>query len=354
MFPSSLYLTCEIPGTGGSLKVAPEDFRVEEIPAYGPTGQGDHVLVTVEKRDLSTFEAVRRVAAALGVKDRDIGTAGLKDRHAVTVQQISLPPPVTPERARSLDLPGLRVLSAERHPHKLKTGHLKGNRFVLVIRGVLPKPDVAAERARLVLDRLRQPPGVPNWYGEQRFGARGDNAERGRSLVRGERPIPPPRDNKEKRLLFSAFQSELFNRYLTARMTDGLLSRVITGDVLRKVASGGIFATDDPTVDQPRLDSGEIVPTGPMFGVSMRAPKEGTDAARREASILADEQLQPADFSTVGALGEGTRRPLAVSLDGVSVKEIEGDAIEITFRLPPGAYATVVAAEVVKPGLSLG
>jgi len=342
--------TADLPGTGGLLKVAPEDFVVEEIPAYLPSGRGPHVLATIEKRGLSTFDAVRRVAAALGVAERDVGAAGLKDRQAITRQQLSLPPPVTPEAVLALAVEGVTVLSAARHENKLKTGHLRGNRFLLRIRGVDGPAADACARAAAVLARLARPPGLPNWYGEQRFGARGDNADRGRAILRGERV--PARDGRERRLLVSALQSELFNRYLEARLADGFYDRVIPGDLLRKVETGGLFPSADPAVDQPRLAAGEVAPTGPMFGHAMRAPAPGTEAEAREQAILAAEGLAPADFARAARLAEGTRRAVGVPLGGPVARvaaEVAG-AIEIEFTLPPGAYATVVAAEVVKSG----
>src|SRR5688572_28139314 len=206
-----MYLTQDLPGIGGTLKSSPEDFVVIELPAYEPTGEGEHVFVDIEKRGVSTPDAIRRLAKALGVRESDVGAAGMKDRHAVTRQRLSFPKPVTPEAALKVEVEGVKVVAAARHPHKLKTGHLSGNRFVLTIRGV----EAGAEaRARAILDRLAKPPGAPAFYGEQRFGARGDNASRGRALVRGEKPMPPPRDGRERRLLVSAFQSELFNRWL--------------------------------------------------------------------------------------------------------------------------------------------
>jgi tRNA pseudouridine13 synthase len=343
-----VYLTADLPGTGGVLRASPEDFRVEEIPAYLPAGKGDHVYVLIEKRDLGTPEAIRRIAQALGIRDGDIGSAGLKDRNAVTRQQLSLPPPVTPEQAMALALPNLAVLSAARHGNKLKTGHLRGNRFVLTIRGLrCPAPE-AADRARAIMDRLASPPGSPNWYGEQRFGARGDNAARGRALVKGEKISPPPRDGREKRFLVSAYQSELFNSYLEQRMKDGVYARVITGDILKKIATGGVFPTTDVATDQARLDAGELAPTGPMFGSEMRAPEDGTDAAAREAAILAAEGVGPEDFARFSRIAEGTRRPLAIPVTGVDVRAVD-DTLTLSFELPAGAYATVIAGEVIKP-----
>lgn len=339
-----LALTADLPGTGGVLRVAPEDFVVEEIPAYEPSGAGDHLFVTIEKRGLSTHEAIRMLARALGVRDGDVGSAGLKDKQAVTRQVLSLPG-VTADQALALDLPGIKVLAAARHGNKLKTGHLRGNRFVLRIRGLAAPAADAALRAEAIFERLSRPPGVPNWYGEQRFGV--DNVARGRALVRGERPSPPPRDPREKRLLVSAYQSELFNRYLDQRMKDDLYTRVIAGDILRKVDTGGTFATADPVVDQPRLDAGEIAPTGPMFGHEMRAPAAGTEAAVREQAVLTAEGIAPEDFRRVARLAEGTRRPIGVPLAEPAVRAVD-EAVEICFTLPPGAYATVVAHEVIK------
>jgi tRNA pseudouridine13 synthase len=338
----TLHVTGDLPGTGGVLRARPADFFVEEIPAYTPAGKGDHVLATVEKTGLTTNDAVKLIADALKIRVGDIGVAGLKDRHAVTRQLISLPPPVTPEQALALHLKDISILDAARHGNKLKTGHLRGNRFVLTLRDLAVAPDEALARAQLILARLSRPPGLPNWYGEQRFGD-GRNAERGKAVVLGDRGQGSPRD---RRFLVSSYQSLLFNRYLEERLKDGLYDRVITGDILKK-GTGGMFATESPETDQPRLAAGEIIPTGPMFGVSMRAPVPGTDAAAREDRILAAEGLTAPDFARVKAIAEGTRRPLAVPVDEASV-ELEGDALVLRFVLPAGAYATVLVAEITK------
>jgi tRNA pseudouridine13 synthase len=335
------YLTAELPGTGGTLRTTPEDFCVDEEPAYAAKGEGDHVFVRLEKRGLTTQMAVERIAKALNVKPRDIGVAGMKDRHAVTRQWISLPPPVQPEAASALVLEDVTILEVVRHPHKLRTGHVRGNRFVLRVRGVV---DDAVARAEAILARLAQPPGAPNWYGEQRFGRDGDNAERGRAIVNGE---GFPRDRKLARLLVSALQSELFNRWLVARMADGLYATVIAGDVLHKVG-GGMFTTEDPAIDTPRLVAGEIVLTGPMFGDTMRAPPDGTLAAEREAAILAAGGLARDSFASVRAIAEGTRRDATIQVSSPTVIQLDNAGIEVAFSLPGGAYATAVMRELMK------
>ena len=336
------YFTADLPGTGGTLRADPSDFEVEEIPAYPPAGEGSHVFAWIEKRGVTTIQAVRALAGAVGVRDRDVGAAGMKDRHAVTRQFLSFPPPVTPEALLAAGVEGVSVMSAVRHPHKLRTGHLRGNRFRITVRAVAVSADAAAERATGVLARLAEPPGSPNWYGEQRFGAGGDNAAAGRALLSSRR-----RGGRETRLLISAYQSELFNRYLARRIADGKYRQVIGGDILA-LPSGAMFATSEPEVDQARLERGELIPTGPMFGHSMREPVLASEAGTREISILIEEGITPADFKPLGPLAPGTRRPIAIAVAAASVAPIAPDAIQVTFELPAGAYATAVMREITK------
>ncbi len=339
------YLTAELPGTGGTVRAEPEDFRVDELPAYGPEGAGDHVFVHIEKRGLTTPVAAERLAEAVGVRVAEVGWAGMKDRHAVTRQWLSLPPPCTPEAVQALALDDITVLAAARHRHKLRTGHLRGNRFTLRVRDLDCDADTAAARAQAILDRLAEAPGSPNWFGPQRFGRDGKNAALGRDLVTGTGRAPRGR---QKRLFVSALQSALFNEHLRRRLDDGLYARVIEGDILQKRASGGLFATTEPELDQGRLAAGEIVPTGPMFGHKLRSPAPDTAAAAREAEVLASEGLDLADFARVGKLGVGTRRALAVALGEPAVRVVDADRIELAFSLPAGSYATAVVREVVK------
>lgn len=336
------FLTADLAGTGGILRASDEDFVVDEEPAYLPSGTGDHVFVKIEKRGLATPRAVAAIAHALGVRDRDIGVAGMKDRHAVTRQWLSLPPPVTPEAALALAVADITILEATRHPHKLRTGHVRANRFRLRVRGVAPD---AADRARAILERLAEPPGTPNWFGEQRFGRAGDNAARGRELLSGARARS--RDRKLDRLMVSALQSELFNSWLRARLADGLYRCAIAGDLLHK-RSAGMFVCEEPEVDTARLAAGELAATGPMFGDAMRRPPDGTPAAAREDAILAAAGLARDSFAAVKAIAEGTRRDAAITVTEVAVAQTDASTIEVAFALPGGAYATTVMREVMK------
>jgi tRNA pseudouridine13 synthase len=333
------FATAGLPGSGGRLKASPEDFRVDELPAYLPSGAGPHLYLQVEKRDRTTREVVRLLARALGVGERDAGYAGLKDRAAVTTQWLSFPVASDPDPA-SLAAEGLRVLSASRHQNKLRPGHARGNAFTLVVRG----GDLA--RARACAAALAQG-GLPNFFGPQRFGKDGANAALGRALLA---PDPSPearrvaRDRFLKRFALSALQSELFNRWLAERMADGLFATALPGDVLKKLDSGGLFLCEDPAVDGPRVATFEVSPAGPMFGHKLK-PAAGEPAAR-EARLLEAAGLTLPDFERGGGEAEGTRR--AARLRVLPVLAEAADGYRVTFELPRGSYATVVMRELMK------
>ncbi|MFW6133733.1 MAG: tRNA pseudouridine(13) synthase TruD, partial [Planctomycetota bacterium] len=298
------YLTAELPGVGGRIKPRPEDFRVEELPLYRPAGDGTHLYFRVTKRGATTPDAVGRIARHMGVRRTAIGLAGLKDARAVTVQMMSLEHADADRLAAFAD-PFVRVEPAGWHTNKLRTGHLAGNRFAIRLRDV-GADDLPAAQA--VLDVLARR-GVPNYFGRQRFGSRGETAALGEALVRGKldeflalflgRPGAAdgpdvraardafdagryaraldrwPRafgdrrkalaaykkrrtpkaalaavDKRMRRLFVSAFQAAIFNDVLARRIDS--LDRVLTGDLARKTDSGGVFRVDDPEVEQPR------------------------------------------------------------------------------------------------------
>jgi tRNA pseudouridine13 synthase len=333
------YVTADLPGSGGRVKASPEDFRVDELPAYLPGGSGPHLWLRVEKRERTTRDVVRALAAALGVSEREAGFAGMKDRAAVTTQWLSFALSRDPDPA-ALAGEGWRVLEASRHQNKLRTGHLRGNRFRIVVRG----GDVG--RARACAEALCAR-GLPNFFGAQRFGVEGRNADLGRALLLGaDDPAArrAARDRFTRRLVLSAWQSRAFNTWLAQRMADGLFATAIAGDVLKKLDSGGVFTCEDPTIDGPRVAAFEVSPAGPMFGHKLR-PAAG-EALRREERVLAAEGITAADLARGGGETEGTRRaarlPVAVELAP------EGDGYVATFDLPKGSYATVVMGELTK------
>ena len=336
-------LTADLPGTGGEVCEV-EDFVVEEIAAYTPCGEGEHCMALVRKRGLTTLEAGRNICKVLGVSPRNMGYAGMKDKKGVTTQWLSFQG-TSPEELLAVQLPGLQVLEADRHKNKLRTGHLRGNRFTVVLHDTA---EDGLSRAQAVLDVL-QSQGLPNFYGPQRFGRRGDNAEQGLRILRKERRMP--RDRRQGRLLLSSVQSLLFNDVVTRRLREGSLRRLLGGEVLQRTDSGGPFISEDAAVDGPRLERGEVVITGPMHGSRMPWPKDGSPARALEQEELDRRGVAIELFASAGRQARGGRRPVTVPLQGVALEpcpEVQG--LKLQFSLPSGTYATVLLAEVIKEG----
>ncbi|OWK45358.1 tRNA pseudouridine 13 synthase [Fimbriiglobus ruber] len=331
-------LTPDLPGVGGRIKVRPEDFEVEEVPSYEPSGEGDHLYLWVEKRDVGPEFLARTIAQRLGTHAGAVGTAGLKDRHAVTRQWVSVPKEVEP-RLKHVDGDGIRVLKVSRHNNKLKPGHLRGNTFRLLVRGA---DATKADALATILDRVKTQ-GMPNYYGPQRFGRDGGTVDLGFKCLAGTQP---------KRLrpfvykfALSAVQSLLFNDYLGRRVTDGLFRTVLSGDVMMKWPFGGLFVAEDVPAEQARFDARETVTGGPMFG--SRTFATAGPAAEREAVILRDHKLSPAAFAGFGKLMGGTRRHNLVYLDDLTAAW-DPDGLRLAFTLPSGCYATILLREVMK------
>jgi tRNA pseudouridine13 synthase len=336
-------LTGDLPGTSGSIRLSEEDFLVEELPLYEPCGSGEHLYLTVEKRNRTTQEVAREIAQTLGARERDVGTAGLKDKRAVAVQRISVATKASPEDASKIVGPGYRVLAAARHGNKLRPGHLRGNRFRIVVRGVGPD---SLPRAEAICARLRDG-GAANLFGPQRFGKRGDNAALGHAILLREAQV---RDRFLRRIALSALQSELFNRCLAARIADGLFATAIDGDVLKKRATGGLFVTTDVETDARRVAAFEVDPAGPLPGHALFAARG--EALRREQATLLDAGVDPACFVAGGAEMEGARRPYRVAPEDLRVEAAGADALAVQFALPKGSYAVSILREITKSEVS--
>ena len=332
------FLTSSVDPIDAVFAASPDDFVVEEIPAYAPQGTGDHVFALIEKRERSTPDAVRALCQSVGADPREAGWAGLKDRVAVATQWISIFG-TAPEALSRASVEGVRVLQTARHPHKLRTGHLKGNRFRLLLREIDPSriPDL-----RRVLEQV-EAHGLPNYYGAQRFGRDGDNATRARQWVLGE--LRPPRSRFRRRLEISALQSELFNRCLAERVQTSTLGQVFVGDLVKKHASGGEFVVEDLEEAERRTCTWEISPTGPIFGEKMRWP--AGDARQREEAVLREEGLAMAHLSRWRRIAPGARRFLRVPFRkaGMSVSD---RTVTLDFTLPAGSYATILVREIRK------
>jgi tRNA pseudouridine13 synthase len=311
-----------------------EDFAVDELPLYPPSGKGGHTFVRVEKRDATTEQVAAALARSASVATGAVGYAGRKDRRAVARQWFSVPG-LDPDRALALEPAGARVLEAARHAHKLRTGQLRGNAFAIAVRGVDAAAAAAALRRLAEIGRL----GLANRFGVQRFGRAGDNAERGRALLEGRLRV---RDRRAARFLVSALQAAVFNEVLGRRPL--ALDRIEAGDVAQVVASGGLFVVEDEAREAPRAAAFEISATGPIFGcadVRERAPS-GLPAARERAVLDAFgiAELAPPP----GLRLRGTRRPLRVPVRAAAAERGD-ELLRLRFELPAGSYATVLIEE---------
>jgi tRNA pseudouridine13 synthase len=346
-FDSLPYLTADLPGIGGRIKQQPDDFIVEEIAAYEPCGEGEHLFLWVEKRDVSGEDLLRHVARCLAIASRDIGMAGVKDRRAVTRQWISVPARYEPSVAQ-VATDRIGILQAKRHGNKLRTGHLRGNRFSIRIRDVTQDAADRAARVAAIINRL----GFPNYYGPQRFGHERQTLQLGRDLISGKaspRSIPAPRRRFLLRMSLSAVQSALFNEVLAARLVKGCLHTVLAGDVMQVAASGGLFVVDDQAAEQRRSDARETVVTGPIIGPKMIAPQG--DAGELERAVFAAWDLSAGDFSRFPKLTSGTRRPL-IAWPGSLRIHAEDKDLRIDLELTSGSYATSLLREFMKSSAS--
>ena len=316
-----------------------EDFRVEELPGFEPSGSGEHLLLTIEKRGMNTAFVARRLAEWAGVGDVAIGYAGLKDRHAVTLQRFSvhLPRRVAPELSTlELDAGGERLHVVDHcwHAKKLPRGALAGNRFVLVLRDVVG--DRAAIDQRLGAIALR---GVPNYFGEQRFGRGGDNVGHALQMFSGRRV-----GREQRGLLLSAARSALFNQVLAARVSDGCWDAPLDGEVWMLDGSRSVFGPQpmDDTLSS-RLAQFDIHPTGPLWG---RGELRTTGAvAALECDALADGTSVRLRDGLERAGLKQERRALRLRPTDLEWRWPTDDSLEVAFSLPPGTYATVVLAE---------
>lgn len=347
------YFTAEVPGIGGVLKQEPEDFIVDEIPLYPFSGEGEHLLLWIEKRDVPAEKFTRHVARELGVSPRDIGVAGLKDRRAVTRQWISVPAKCEPLLSR-IETKRIRLLETTRHKNKLRTGHLIGNRFSILIRDVSPDAWATAK----AFCESASATGLPNYYGEQRMGREQETVKTGFGLLRGEitpRDLPASQRAFLLRMSLSSVQSQLFNEVLADRIDDGILHSVMAGDVMQVNESGGVFVAGvdaaegqriaDISAEQQRFDRREIGITGPLFGPKMKTPTG--IPAEREAVVLERYGIGLDAFAVYARLTSGTRRPLLVFPEEMQA-ESDANGVRVNFLLPSGSYATVVLRELMK------
>lgn len=396
------YLTDGLPGTGGMIKMTPDDFRVEEIPLYTPCGDGEHLYIEIEKRNLTTHDLLRKAAETFSVSERDIGYAGLKDSKATTRQTISIPL-VSPDKAGTLEDENITVLSAVRHRNKLRLGHLQGNRFTIRILDTAPDAEALAKPILKQLASI----GVPNRFGRQRYGSLGNSHLIGRALLNQDyesacrlivgdpeiitnerwkqaaslfqagqvvealaaipghcryerqilRKLESGRTAKHAvkslprsilRLYLSAYQSFLFDRIVTMRLAT--IGDVWAGDFAFKHENGACFFVEDAAADNLRAKEFEISASGPIYGYKSTLSRGQSGII--EESLLENEGLTLNDFRLGGGLDmPGERRPLRFPLHSPLLSSEDDNCLTLSFSLPKGSYATSVLREITKkPG----
>jgi len=314
----------------------PEDFIVDEQLIFEPDGEGEHVYLLIKKRNTNTQWLAKQLAIFTGIKQRDVSYAGLKDRNAITTQWFSLILHKDKEPDwKSLDLEGVKVIKATRHRCKLRPGMVKKNHFTVTLRDVTCSADTLSERLELILQN-----GVPNYFGEQRFGHGGENIEQAKRLFAGELKV---KDRKLKGIYLSAARSYLFNKVLAERVKQGNWNKAINGDCMILDGSNSFFSIDqiDHEVEK-RITEFDVHPSGPLWG-------RGEPLVRLDALLLENDTLIN-DRSIQQGLDNANmkmdRRALRMQVDELVYEIFSPDDIKLKFYLRSGQYATTLLREI--------
>ena len=337
------YISKGLEGIGGMIKQQPEHFVVDEIPAYSPSGHGDHLYVNITKKNLNTRDVQLELAKLFNVKPEYVGKAGLKDKRSLSTQSFSIL--FEGEKPVASDVPeiieahvGVKVNWVKYHENKLRSGHLRGNAFDILVTGLELDIEEAASKAEAIRMRLVQT-GIPNYYGYQRTGEQGENTIAGWQLLQGTKRI---RNRWLRRYLVSCYQSHLCNRYLAKRVEGGLFDSLLPGDIAKKYDTGGMFWVEDLEAEQPRYVNKEITFTAPIYGYKMKTAKH--KAHELEKSVIIDAGITNEQFRELRA--KGTRRPGRL-VPGITVSASD-DGLRLRFELPKGGFATTVLREFMK------
>lgn len=325
------------PEISGTIRTTPEDFQVDEDLGFEPDGSGEHVFLKIRKRNANTDWVARQIARIAGVRAGDVSYAGMKDRDAVTTQWFSaqLPGREMPDWTPMLS-DNLQVLSAMRNSRKLRRGALRGNRFTLVVRALSAASTELEQRLRRIVEQ-----GVPNYFGVQRFGHEAGNLDKAAAMFQGTLKV---RDRHVRGLYLSAARSQLFNQVLTQRVSAGTWNRALPGEAMMLEGTHSVFVADtiDATIEQ-RLTAFDIHPTGPMWGRGISLARD--EALAIEQAALAGEEIFRSGLEQAGLSQE--RRALRLPVADLQWQFPSHDSVQLSFRLPAGAYATSVLRELV-------
>ena len=332
------------PGCCGTLRTTPEDFQVEERLGYAPDGEGNHVLLQLRKRNTNTEWLARQLAEFAGVAAKEVGYAGLQDRHAVTTQYFSVPVSGRQQPDWSqLNSSEVTLLAVTRHGKKLQRGGLRDNRFLITLRA-LRAPHAPHGECDTLEERLTRVAtlGVPNYFGEQRFGRDAGNLRLAQRMFKGELQ---ERDRHKRGLYLSAARSWLFNRVLSSRVADGSWLQPLPGEALIQPHSRSALSLRVISEEiRARIEQGFLQPSAPLWGRG--ASTALAEAAQREHEALRGEELFQQGLAQAGL--EQERRALRLRPGEFAWQRLADDVLQLSFSLPPGSYATAVLREVVQ------
>ncbi|MBK8816625.1 MAG: tRNA pseudouridine(13) synthase TruD [Methylococcaceae bacterium] len=323
------------PSATGRLRSIPEDFKVYENLSFVPSGEGEHVFLQIEKTGENTETIARQLARFAEVNQRDIGYAGLKDRHAVTTQWFSVWLPGKPEPDWSaIESPALKVMQNVRHSRKLKRGVLSGNSFQITIR------DWQGDNKKLTeqLTSIKND-GIANYFGDQRFGHEGRNVEKALAMFKGVKV-----KREQRSIYLSAARSYLFNLILSERVARGTWNKALVGDILLFDGSQSCFKTDLPDADiLSRIEAKVIHPSGVLWG-------KGNFDTTGDAWAIEQQVIEANKEIAQGLIAddlEKSRRSLRVNVDDLAWDFVDQTSLRLTFSLPAGSYATAVTRELI-------
>ncbi len=324
------------PAGRAQVRAAPEDFVVQEWLGWEADGEGDHLLLRVRKRGANTLWVAKQLARLAKIDPRDVGFAGLKDRDAVAEQAFTVPArSAVGESWTGVAGDGFEVVAAARHRRKLKRGSLKGNDFAIALRAFSGDPVSLEQRLRTIAAA-----GVPNYFGPQRFGRDAGNL---RTALSWFSDGAAPADRWQRGFALSAARAALFNAVVAQRVRDGTWNRLLPGEIVNLDGSGSVFVAEsiDATLDE-RCGRLDIHPTGPMWGGPASV---AGGAAAIEAAVAERHDVLAQGLSRAGLQPE--RRALRIRVDRLQWA-IEGDVIQLRFRLYRGAFATTVLHELIE------
>jgi len=322
------------PEITGALRTQEADFKVFEQLPFELTGEGEHLYIYIRKTGTNTVYVARELAKYFEVKESLVAYAGLKDRFAVTEQWFAVHLPGKQSYDLSdLKIDGVEILHWQRHNKKLRTGALSGNRFVITLRNV---SDIKQLQQRW---QLAVTHGVPNYFGEQRFGINGNNIEMAKAMFAGKKV----RDKKKRSLYLSAARSLMFNQCISARIEKNTFEAPQLGDIMMLAGSQSIFIPESMNAEiEHRFNEHDIDITCPMWG---RGQLKTTDGVLALEQDIAQQNAELRDgLERAGLKQERRRARLLVTNATLAVLE-DNTSVELAFDLPAGCFATTLLRE---------